>query len=135
MRILLTISVIRFLLYYLTCNYFLLPIVILVINLKFCINCTFPCLIKLNLLPFDFFRCFCTFGYSLSINLQAGEFFSSALTSAAAQQREMESQQTGEMTIETPLLTDKVQMPTLSALYNSIRAPLIFVLTNPLALL
>lgn len=47
----------------------------------------------------------------------------------------MESQQTGEMTIETPLLTDKVQMPTLSSLYNSIRAPLIFVLTNPLALL
>lgn len=38
---------------------------------------------------------------------KAGEFFSSALTSAAAQQREMESQQTGEMTIETPLLTDK----------------------------
>ncbi|KAH9656961.1 V-type proton ATPase subunit a3 [Citrus sinensis] len=41
-------------------------------------------------------------------DLEAGEFFSSALTSAAAQQREMESQQTGEMTIETPLLTDKL---------------------------
>lgn len=38
---------------------------------------------------------------------KAGEFFSSALTSAAAQQREMESQQTGETTIETPLLADK----------------------------
>lgn len=38
---------------------------------------------------------------------KAGEFFSSALSSAAAQQREIESQQTGEMTIETPLLTDK----------------------------
>lgn len=38
---------------------------------------------------------------------KAGEFFSSALSSAAAQQREIESQQTGEMSVETPLLTDK----------------------------
>ncbi|KAI9180406.1 hypothetical protein LWI28_004541 [Acer negundo] len=35
---------------------------------------------------------------------KAGEFFSSVLNSATAQQREMESQQTGEESIETPLL-------------------------------
>ncbi|KAK3195409.1 hypothetical protein Dsin_026719 [Dipteronia sinensis] len=35
---------------------------------------------------------------------KAGEFFSSVLSSATAQQREMESQQTGEESIETPLL-------------------------------
>ncbi|KAK2665404.1 hypothetical protein Ddye_003978 [Dipteronia dyeriana] len=34
----------------------------------------------------------------------AGEFFSSVLSSATAQQREMESQQTGEESIESPLL-------------------------------
>lgn len=38
---------------------------------------------------------------------KAGEFFHSAQNSAAALQREIESQQTGEESIETPLLQDK----------------------------
>ncbi|XP_021286533.1 V-type proton ATPase subunit a3 [Herrania umbratica] len=38
---------------------------------------------------------------------KAGEFFASAQHSAAAQQREMESRQTGEESIETPLLQDQ----------------------------
>ncbi|KAJ9132817.1 hypothetical protein P3X46_033649 [Hevea brasiliensis] len=39
--------------------------------------------------------------------LKAGEFFSSALSSATAQQREMESRQVGEESLDTPLLADQ----------------------------
>ncbi|KDP41742.1 hypothetical protein JCGZ_26760 [Jatropha curcas] len=38
---------------------------------------------------------------------KAGEFFSSALSSATAQQREMQSRQVGEESLDTPLLADK----------------------------
>ncbi|XP_050232113.1 V-type proton ATPase subunit a3-like [Mercurialis annua] len=38
---------------------------------------------------------------------KAGEFFTSALSSAAAQQRELESRQAGEESLETPLLGDQ----------------------------
>ncbi|XP_021684955.2 V-type proton ATPase subunit a3 isoform X3 [Hevea brasiliensis] len=39
--------------------------------------------------------------------LKAGEFFSSALSSATAQQREIESHQVGEESLDTPLLADQ----------------------------
>ncbi|OAY52465.1 V-type proton ATPase subunit a3 [Manihot esculenta] len=39
--------------------------------------------------------------------LKAGEFFSSALSSATAQQRELESRQVGEESLDTPLLADQ----------------------------
>ncbi|KAJ6395800.1 hypothetical protein OIU77_020956 [Salix suchowensis] len=38
---------------------------------------------------------------------KAGEFFSSAFSRATAQQKEIESQQTGEESLDTPLLEDK----------------------------
>ncbi|KAJ6707925.1 VACUOLAR PROTON ATPASES [Salix viminalis] len=44
--------------------------------------------------------------YKLVLN-KAGEFFSSAFSRATAQQKEIESQQTGEESLDTPLLEDK----------------------------
>ncbi|KAB5561364.1 hypothetical protein DKX38_006321 [Salix brachista] len=44
--------------------------------------------------------------YKLLLN-KAGEFFSSAFSRATAQQKEIESQQTGEESLDTPLLEDK----------------------------
>ncbi|KAG6761569.1 hypothetical protein POTOM_034797 [Populus tomentosa] len=44
--------------------------------------------------------------YKLVLN-KAGEFFSSALRNATALQKELESQQTGEESLDTPLLQDK----------------------------
>lgn len=45
---------------------------------------------------------------SLFLIFQAGEFFHSAQSSAAAQQSELEAQQTGEGSIDSPLLLEQV---------------------------
>ena len=48
----------------------------------------------------------------LFYSFQAGEFFSSAQSSAAAQQREIEVQPMGERSMDSPLLLEQVQLCT-----------------------
>lgn len=44
------------------------------------------------------------------VSFQAGEFFCSAQSSAAAQQREFEARNTGEGSVDSPLLLEQVQI-------------------------
>jgi V-type H+-transporting ATPase subunit a len=50
-------------------------------------------------------------------SFQAGEFFHSAESSARLQQREVESRQTGDDALDTPLLVDQVQISIYFLLY------------------